>query len=701
MFHARPKLLIINNQPSITETITNSFQDRFDVSAEPANDSWFEPIINQRPDIIFFDADSSALEIQAISNRVANNPATQDIHIVFYTKTPQTDSSTVLHHSHQIGSPFSIDKLSIYVEESFSHFSDEKHSLEDLTAFLDNAAVCVHCCDHAGRVIWANKTELNLMGYTADEFVGQPIANFHADKISIFDMLYRLANDETLSNFEARLKCKNGDVKHVLINSNVYRINGEFMYTRCFTKDITEQKLAEEQLRMSEGNAILAHKNKLQFFSRASHELRTPMNAVLGYSKRLEKLFTKDNAPAIYSEAVSHITQGGLHLIELINDILDLARAEEIGLDLNNESLIFNEVAYETFQQLSSLADNKSLDYTFEEKVKDIHIEGDKKRIKQVITNLISNSIKYTLSGSIRVVVDQRPDNEMGEVAVVEVIDTGIGIEPAKINNLFLSYSKISHEETKDVEGTGLGLAITEEIVRLHNGTIKVHSELNKGSIFTVTLPTTLYSDAILSPIEKDAVGELFNIGMGQVGRALSEITGKEVQLNLPVLRFIPQSDIAKEFGFSLDANDLDVIVESFAGDISGKALLFFPPNIAQKLLEITLATKSEYDYRDPLHQDAMKELGQIVINACFNSISNILKCGADADLPYLLHGDYSEIFQLVYGDAPPGNALMLLKMKFAIDNEKDLEGDLTFLMNLRSMLHFKKKVQDLLGGML
>jgi len=188
---------------------------------------------------------------------------------------------------------------------------------------------------------------------------------------------------------------------------------------------------------------------------------------------------------------------------------------------------------------------------------------------------------------------------------------------------------------------------------------------------------------------------------MGQVGRALSEITGKEVQLNLPVLRFIPQSDIAKEFGFSLDANDLDVIVESFAGDISGKALLFFPPNIAQKLLEITLATKSEYDYRDPLHQDAMKELGQIVINACFNSISNILKCGADADLPYLLHGDYSEIFQLVYGDAPPGNALMLLKMKFAIDNEKDLEGDLTFLMNLRSMLHFKKKVQDLLGGML
>ncbi|PCI52137.1 MAG: hypothetical protein COB51_00620 [Moraxellaceae bacterium] len=700
MFHAKPKLLIINNQVNITESIIQSFEDRFDIAAEPANENWFEPVLKHRPDIIFFDADSSSLEIPAISNRVANNSTTQDAHIVFYTQNPEADAPCTRQHSHQIGSPFSIDKFSVYVEESFTHFKDEKHSLENLTEFLNNAAVCVHCCDHAGRIIWANKTELNLLGYSADEYIGEPIANFHADKISIFDMLYRLANDETLSNFEARLKCKNGETKHVLINSNVYRINGEFMYTRCFTKDITEQKEVEEQLRVSEGNAILAHKNKLQFFSKASHELRTPMNAVLGYSRRLEKLFKKDQAPDLYVDAVTHISEGGLHLLELINDILDLARAEETGLELNTESLNFNEVAYETFNHLSTLADNKSLDYSFEEKVKNIIIEGDKKRIKQVISNLISNAIKYTLTGSIRIVVDQRPDNEMGEVAVLEVIDTGIGIEIRRINNLFISYSKITHEETKDVEGTGLGLAITEEIVRLHNGTIKVHSEIDKGSVFIVTLPTTLYSDAILSPIEKDAVGELFNIGMGQVGRALSEITGKEVQLNLPVLRFIPQCDIAKEFGFSLDANDLDVIVESFTGDISGKALLFFPKNIAQKLLEITLNTKSDYDYEDPLHQDAMKELGQIVINACFNSISNMLKCAANADLPYLLHGDYGQIFKLVYGDAP-GNALMLLKMKFTIDDLQDIEGDLTFLMNLRSMLHFKKSVQIMLGDVL
>ena len=696
MFRTRPKLLLIENQQQEAEQITGHLNQWFDISQTSANDDWFDQVLTGKPDLIILDTQKSAIKSTEVVSQITSNISTQDTHIILYANKLPYDKPCNP-HLHYLDKPISKDLLIAQAQIALDHFKTEQDSLEELEDFLNNAAVCVHCCDHAGRIIWANKTELDLLGYKAEEYIGQTVTKFHADKIGIYNMLYRLANDETLTNCEAQLKCKNGDIKQVLINSNVYRVNGEFMYTRCFTKDITEQKKVEEQLRLSEGNTIILQKNKQKFFYKVSHELRTPMNAVLGYSNRLEKMFKQDQAPDHYLDTLSHIKKGGRHLLDLINDILDISKAEEIGLELHTESLKLNRVAKEAFQQLATLAEEKGLEYQYEDLTTNVFIEGDPKRIRQIITNLIANAIKYTLKGSVKISVDYIPDSDMGEAAIIEVLDTGIGIKGQDVDKIFQSYGKVSSNETKHIEGTGLGLAITEELVRLHNGYIDVKSVHGKGSSFKVFLPTTLYSKALLNEVEKDAIAELFNIGIGQVGNVLSQITKNSVYLDIPEIRFVPQKDISKEFNLDIDQGNLDVVVESFQGDISGKALLLFPQAVTARLVQIMTRTDSDYDPNDPLHKDALLELGQIVINACFSSISNVLNCQSSPELPYHLNGEYAKIFKLVYGKHP-GSGLLMLKMSFSIMDSEDLAGDLTFVMNFRSMLHFKTKIQEMLS---
>jgi len=123
---------------------------------------------------------------------------------------------------------------------------------DDLADFLDNASVGLHCVGPDGRILWANTAEMKLLGFGPEEYIGRHIAEFHAEPDVIADILERLARNETLCNYEARLRAKDGSIRHVLINSNVLWEEGRFVHTRCFTRDITDRKHAEEVLRRRE-----------------------------------------------------------------------------------------------------------------------------------------------------------------------------------------------------------------------------------------------------------------------------------------------------------------------------------------------------------------------------------------------------------------------------------------------------------------
>ncbi|MGK2863121.1 MAG: PAS domain S-box protein, partial [Chitinophagaceae bacterium] len=140
-----------------------------------------------------------------------------------------------------------IGNMQSRIAESEKRENELKLKLEELTDFVENASLPLHWVDGNGIIIWANTAELESLGYTKEEYVGQPIGDFHADEPVINDILTRLTNNETLQNYPARLKCKDGSIKHVLINSNVLMKDGKFIHTRCFTRDITALKEEEQR----------------------------------------------------------------------------------------------------------------------------------------------------------------------------------------------------------------------------------------------------------------------------------------------------------------------------------------------------------------------------------------------------------------------------------------------------------------------
>src|SRR5439155_5091070 len=183
-----------------------------------------------------------------------------------------------------------------------------------LSDFVENAAEGMHWVGPNGVIVWANRAELEMLGYAHDEYVGHPVADFHVDAPVIADILARLRRDETLRDYEARLRCKDGSIKHVLINSNVRWRNGEFVHSRSFTRDITHRKEAEAALQAARAEAVAATRAKDEFLAMLGHELRNPLAPIVT-ALQLMKLKGDDSS----SKEQEVIERQVDHLIRLVD----------------------------------------------------------------------------------------------------------------------------------------------------------------------------------------------------------------------------------------------------------------------------------------------------------------------------------------------------------------------------------------------
>lgn len=336
---------------------------------------------------------------------------------------------------------------------------------------------------------WNHGAEM-LYGYTPDEAVGNPtsilVPTEREDEVPM--VLEKVARGESIEHFETRRLTKDGRTIDVSLTiSPIKDADGRVVGASTIARDVSERRRSEEERESAREAADRANRAKSEFLSRMSHELRTPMNAVLGFAQLLEL----DPLSPEQHEATGEILKAGRHLLELIDEVLDIARIEAGKLRLSLEPVDAIAVAEESISLLTPQArqEGVTLSIEMQDTSEAVFVIADRNRLKQVLLNLISNGIKYNRQhGTVHVSIDRA---DTGSRIRIEVTDTGRGIPSERIEQLFAPFERLGVEET-GIEGTGLGLALTRPLVEAMGGTLSVMSEAGKGSTFSVELASAV-----------------------------------------------------------------------------------------------------------------------------------------------------------------------------------------------------------------
>jgi PAS domain S-box-containing protein len=362
---------------------------------------------------------------------------------------------------------------------------------QSLDELFENAPAPIHYMGPDGIIQRANAAELRVLGYEREEYVGHHVSEFHVDQDVIEDILGRLTRGEIVQERPARMRCKDGSIKSVLIDSNVRWDEGKFIHTRCFTRDVTERERSEQErqelLRIAEqarAEAEAANQTKDDFLSTVSHELRTPLAAILGWVAVLKSMPLDERG----TRAVESMERSGRAQAKLIEDLLDVSRIVSGRLRLDLRLVDLPSVIRSSLETVRPAADAKGVTIDADLDPAAGPVAGDADRLQQIAWNLVSNAVKFTPAGGRVEVSLRRRDDDVQLV----VRDSGRGIAPELLPFVFERFRQGAASEDRQARGLGLGLAIVRHLAELHGGSVEGSSEgEDKGATFTVTFPLT------------------------------------------------------------------------------------------------------------------------------------------------------------------------------------------------------------------
>jgi PAS domain S-box-containing protein len=349
--------------------------------------------------------------------------------------------------------------------------------------------------DPAGIITDVNKQVEALTGCTRDELIGAPFKNYFTDPERAEAGIKLMLREKKITNFELTACARDGKTTVVSCNATTFydrdrKLQGVFAAAR----DVTERKRLDQaleeqnvELKRARATAERANLAKSDFLSSMSHELRSPLNAILGFAQ----LINSDSPPPTPSQTASidEILHAGWYLLELINEILDLAQIESGRLALSLEPTSLAEVMFECQAMIEPQGQKRGVKMTFPQFDLPCFVDADRTRLKQVLINLLSNAIKYNQPNG-TVVVDVDGAGSAPERTRVSVRDTGAGLPPDMLMQLFQPFNRLG-QETKTEEGTGIGLVMSKRLVELMGGEIGVESTVGLGSVFWFELNST------------------------------------------------------------------------------------------------------------------------------------------------------------------------------------------------------------------
>jgi PAS domain S-box-containing protein len=357
--------------------------------------------------------------------------------------------------------------------------------------FIDNVPdVAVQGFDSGCNIRYWNSASENMFGYLRDEALGKKLTELivpDENKSELFDLINSVQEDKDQVNaLETTLSTKNGE--NIPVFSSCYAVELSDGELEIFSMeiDLTERKKMENALLEAKELAESSNEAKSRFLANMSHEIRTPLNAIMGFSDMLHGGFA---GPLNEKQTgyAKNISVSGQHLLGLINNILDLSKAESGKMQLQSEKIQPGSMLQEVIEVMTPIAKSRKITIDTNIDPNITMIEADGGKLKQIMYNLIGNAIKFSHEGGI---IDIRI-NAVRNSIHFEVEDKGIGIKKEDLDKLFKPFSQLDQSTTKEYEGTGLGLSLVRKLTELHGGEVWVQSEYGKYSIFAFSIPQT------------------------------------------------------------------------------------------------------------------------------------------------------------------------------------------------------------------
>ncbi len=343
---------------------------------------------------------------------------------------------------------------------------------------MDNAILVLNVNQ---QVVDANQSALAILNRPLEAVIGQSIPHILSNQDKLMHELIGKDSLEKNIQITQANKTRHYKLRVTKIRNRQNEVSG---YIVSLT-DFTSLQEANQDLEIANQKAREATRLKSQFLATMSHELRTPLNAIIGYTELQLAGITGELNPT-QQQYQERVFSNAKHLLQLINDILDISKIEAGRMDFIRESFALQPWVDEIVRQNIVLADEKGLNFVCD--INDnmpSHLIGDPGRLRQIVINLLSNAIKFTREGQVKLVVRQASKSTW----TVTVIDTGIGIPSHKQETIFDEFRQVDNGSTRQYGGTGLGLAIVRKLALSMGGNIRVNSTVDEGSQFTVTLP--------------------------------------------------------------------------------------------------------------------------------------------------------------------------------------------------------------------
>jgi PAS domain S-box-containing protein len=400
---------------------------------------------------------------------------------------------------------------SLYLGRMLRHLDPSQAIPSRVRSALDTLTEGLIVLDAKGYTVLANQSLAKLMGVKSEDLVGRQAAVLPwtdregnpLDKANL-PWLEAIASGQTRRNVLMYLKVKSGQQFTFRVNCSPILAAEKAQGVLISFQDVTELEEKEIALQMAKEEADAANQAKSDFLANMSHEIRTPMNAILGFTELLRRRGGgAAHTPAEQKRHLDTIHSSGRHLLELINDILDLSKVESGRLELEHVRFAPHEVAQDVVRVLEVKAQEKGI--TLKNDWGDAlpaTIEGDPSRLRQILTNLVGNAIKFTSEGGVQVRMSVETQTQPPRLCI-DIKDTGVGIAPDKLYAVFEPFVQAESSTNRRFGGTGLGLTISRRFARAMGGDITVSSELGHGSTFHVCIdPGPLRGIPMIAPMD-------------------------------------------------------------------------------------------------------------------------------------------------------------------------------------------------------